>query len=105
VGRCRCQRNKYAKIDDEDYALVSQYQWYENEGYAITYRKDNTTGYPGVTVDPSTGYFRPNIQGWESGIARAVLDKHQAAVARDLWAVDMYGELASTNFPVVAFGP
>jgi hypothetical protein len=139
-----------------DLELVSQYSWYENKGYAVTYskgkrikmhrlimkaapgqavdhkdtdklnnqksnlrfctttqnnrngvlRKDNPTGYIGVTVDPSTGHFRPNI--YKDGKAVSFgqfLDKYHAALARDLWAVDMYGEFASTNFPVVAFGP
>src|SRR5215211_1823206 len=98
-------------IDEEDLALVSQYKWYINEGYAVTYhkgkrikmhrlimnaapgqaidhrdtnkknnqksnlrfctttqnnrngvlRKDNTTGYKGVSLEPSTGHYRPNI--------------------------------------------
>lgn len=29
----------FAKVDDDDFALLSQYRWYENEGYAITYYK------------------------------------------------------------------
>jgi hypothetical protein len=69
-------------------------------------RKDNSTGYQGVTVEPSTGHFRPNI--YKGGMALSFgqfENKHHAALARDLWALDMYGEFASTNFPVVAFGP
>ena len=69
-------------------------------------RKDNTTGYKGVSVEPSTGYFRPNV--YKDGVAISFgnfKNIHHAALARDLWAIDLYGEFASTNFPVVSFGP
>lgn len=71
-----------------------------------TLRKDNTTGYKGVSIEPSTGYFRPNV--YKDGVALSFgnfKDIHHAALARDLWALDLYGEFASTNFPVVSFGP
>jgi hypothetical protein len=149
-------KEKFAKIDDDDLALVSQYRWYENEGYAITYhkgkrtrmhrlimnasdgvdvdhrdieklnnqksnlrfctvtqnnrnvasRKNNTTGYKEVTIDPTTGHYRPNI--YKDGAALSFgqfKEKRHAALTRDLWALDIYGEFASTNFPVVSFGP
>jgi HNH endonuclease len=149
-------KGKFTKVDDDDFELVSQYSWYENEGYAITYckgkrirmhrlimnapdgvdvdhrdqdklnnqkynlrfctttqnnrnvrlHKNNTTGYKGVSIEPSTGYFRPNV--YKDGVAISFgnfKDIHHAALARDLWAVDLYGEFASTNFPVVSFGP
>jgi hypothetical protein len=149
-------QGKFAQIDDEDFEKVSQYKWYYNSGYALTYskgkrirmhrlvmnapdgvdvdhrdtnklnnqkpnlrlctttqnnrngilRKDNTTGYKGVSIEPSTGYFRPNV--YKDGVALSFgnfKDIHHAALARDLWAVDLYGEFASTNFPVVSFGP
>ena len=67
--------------------------------------KNNTSGYRGVTVEPSTGHYRPNIYKDGKAISFGHFkDIHHAALARDLWAVDMYGEFASTNFPVVAFG-
>src|SRR5882724_11043041 len=30
-------QNKHAQVDDSDFDLVSTYEWYCNEGYAITY--------------------------------------------------------------------
>ena len=72
----------------------------------IRLRKDNVTGYKGVTIESSTGHFRPNV--YKDGVALSFgnfKDIHHAALARDLWAVDLYGEFASTNFSVVSFGP
>jgi hypothetical protein len=66
-------------------------------------RKNSTTGYIGVTIEPSTGHYRPNI--YKDGRAVSFgqfLNPHYAALARDLWAVDFYGEFASTNFKAVA---
>jgi HNH endonuclease/AP2 domain len=68
-------------------------------------RKDNTSGYKGVSLDRSTGHWRAlmyaNGQAHYSG---QFLEKHHAALAYDLWAIDLHGEFASTNFSVVAFG-
>lgn len=69
-------------------------------------RKDNTSGYKGVSIDPSTGYWRPSV--YLNGKALyfgQYSDKRHAALAHDLWATDLYGEFVSTNFPVVSFGP
>jgi hypothetical protein len=148
-------QNKFAQIDDDDFALVSKYRWYENEGYAITYhkgkrikmhrlvmkaapsqpvdhrdtnklnnqkhnlrfctikennrngvlRKDNTSGYKGVFLDKSTGHWRPVVYVDAKPFSPGQFkNKAHAALARDLWALDLHGEFASTNFPVVAFG-
>lgn len=142
-----------AIIDDEDFALVSQYKWYCNEGYAVTYhkgkrvrmhrllmdakpgqqvdhrnrnrldnrrsnlrictladnnrnitlRKDNTSGYKGVSLDKTTGHWKPLV--YVNGKAKTFgqfKNKRHAALAYDLWAVDLHGEFASTNFKVVS---
>jgi HNH endonuclease len=72
----------------------------------LNVRKDNTFGYKGVSLEPSTGHWRPLI--YANGKAHTCgqfLKKKHAAFARDLWAVDLHGEFANTNFPVIAFGP
>jgi hypothetical protein len=71
-----------------------------------TLRKDNTSGYKGVSLDRSTGHWRALM--YASGnafFAGQYKDKRHAALCYDLWATDLHGEFASTNFPVVAFGP
>lgn len=69
-------------------------------------RRDNSTGYKGVTVEPTTGHYRPNIYQDGKAVSFGQFDDpHYAALARDLWAVAAYGEFANTNFPVVGFGP
>lgn len=150
-------QNKYAKVDDEWFDLVTRYgRWYYNDGYAITYRKgrrirmhrlimrakqgqridhrnhntldnrkanlrfstltqnncnrskgrNNTSGYIGVVQDPTTGHWRPNIYRRSKAISFGQFgDIHHAALARDLWALNLYGEFACTNFPIVFFGP
>jgi len=63
--------------------------------------KNNTSGYKGVSK------YR---NGWRTCIKcddkvvpiGTFKDKHHAALAYDLWATDVYGEFARTNFPVVA---
>jgi hypothetical protein len=66
-------------------------------------RKDNTSGYKGVSIDPSTGHWRPAVYvDGKSLYFGSYKDKHHAALAYDLWAVDLHGEFASTNFPVVS---
>lgn len=72
----------------------------------VGHRKNNTTGYKGVSIEPSTGKFRPNV--YKAGVALSFGNYEgirHAALARDLWAVALYGEFASTNFPVAFFGP
>lgn len=154
--RGKKSEGKFALCDDEDYEMLSQYKWYENEGYIITYhkgkrlrmhrlvmnapddldvdhrdhnkfnnqrsnlrfctlvqnnqngklRKDNTSGYKGVSLDRSTGHWRALI--YAEGTAYysgQYLEKEHAALAYDLWATYFHKEFASTNFPVVAFGP
>jgi hypothetical protein len=146
-------QGKFAIIDDEDYALVSQYNWYYNNGYAkayhqgkrlrmhrlilnaskgqpvdhrnrngldnrrcnlrlctlqennrnITLRKDNTSGYKGVSLDKTTGHWRPLV--FVDGKAKTCgqfKDKRHAALTYDLWATFFHGEFASTNFNVVS---
>ncbi len=146
-------QNKFALVDDKDYVLVSQYNWYYNNGYAKTYhkgkrirmhrlilnaskrqqvdhrdrngldnrrsnlrictiqennrnvglRKDNTSGYKGVSLDKTTGHWKPLV--YVNGEAKTFgqfKDKHHAALAYDLWATFFHGEFASTNFNVVS---
>ena len=144
------------QINDEDFGLVGQYNWYYNEGYAIAYskgkrlrmhrlilgakdnqtvdhqnrnrldnrrsnlrictlkennrnitmRKDNTSGYKGVVLDKTTGHWRPLI--YVDGKPKSCgqfIEKHHAALARDMWAIFFHGKFASTNFtPVVSQG-
>jgi hypothetical protein len=53
-------------------------------------RKDNTSGYKGVSLEPSTGRWRPNIYVDGKVVCFGnFIDPHHAAVARDLWAVDI----------------
>lgn len=71
-----------------------------------TLRKDNTSGYKGVSRDKSTGHFRPLVYaGGMAHYAGQFKDKRHAALAYDLWATDLHGDYASTSFPVVSFGP
>src|ERR1044071_4759066 len=113
----------FAKIDDDDLALVNQHRWYENAGYAKAYyqgkrirmhrlimkapdgiqidhrdtdklnneksnlrfctvtqnnrnvklHKRNPTGYKGVSVEASTGHFRPNV--YKDGVALSFGDR------------------------------
>jgi hypothetical protein len=144
-----------AIIDDKDFALVSKYNWYYNDGYAKAYhkgkrlrmhrlilnakngqqvdhqnrnrldnrhsnlrictlqennrnismRKDNTSGYKGVSLDKSTGHWKPLIHvDGKAKTCGQFKNKHHAALAYDLWAVDLHGEYASTNFTVVGSG-
>ena len=66
-------------------------------------RKNNTSGYKGVGLERSTGHWRPviyaNGKGYYCG---QFLDKRHAALAYDLWALELHGEFASTNFQVVS---
>jgi len=72
----------------------------------LNMRKDNTSGYKGVTLDKSTGHWKPLLYvDGEPFSFGCYKEKHHAALAYDLWATDLHGEFASTNFPVVAFGP
>jgi hypothetical protein len=145
-------RNQVALIDDEDYVLISQYNWYYNDGYAKAYhkgkrlrmhriilnakkqqvdhrnrnrldnrkcnlrlctlkennrninmRKDNTSGYKGVSLDKTTGHWKPLV--YVDGKAKTCgqfKDKHHAALAYDLWATFFHKEFASTNFDIVS---
>jgi HNH endonuclease len=69
-------------------------------------RKNNTSGYKGVMLEKSTGHWRPGIYAnGKCYYCGQFIDKHHAALAYDLWATDLHGEFANTNFPVVAFGP
>ena len=69
-------------------------------------RKDNTSGYKGVSVDKTTGHFRPLIYAkGKPHYCGQFIEKEHAALAYDLWATYLHGEFANTNFPVVAFGP
>lgn len=57
-------------------------------------RVDNTSGYIGVCRHP---------RGWQVHVGRHYVgiyaDKVEAAKARDRYAISMYGEFASLNFP------
>ena len=69
----------------------------------ITMRRDNTSGYIGVSLDKSTGHWRPTV--YVDGKVKTsgqFKDKHHAALARDLWAIFFHGEFASTNFSVIS---
>lgn len=69
-------------------------------------RKDNTSGYKGVSLEKSTGRWRPLVYAdGETHYVGQFKDKHYAALAYDLWATDLHGEFAASNFPVVSFGP
>lgn len=142
-----------AQIDDSDYELVKNYNWYYNEGYAkayykgkrirmhrlilgakgnqqvdhrnrnrldnrrsnlricsrkennrnITMRKDNTSGYKGVSLDKTTGHWRPIVYvNGKPKTCGQFKEKRHAALAYDLWATFFHGEYASTNFTVVS---
>ena len=67
-------------------------------------RKDSASGFKGVCIEKSTGHWRPYV--YVNGrplYFGQFKSKHHAALAHDLWAVDLHGEFASTNFPVVSF--
>lgn len=69
----------------------------------VSIRKDNTSGYKGVSLDKTTGHWRPSV--YVDGKAKRFglfKDKHHAALAYDLWCVDLHGEYASTNFKVIS---
>lgn len=146
-------QNKIALINDEDFVLVSKYNWYYNSGYAKAYhngkrirmhrlilgarkgqvvdhrnkigtdnqrsnirlctvkennrnttlRKDNTSGYKGVSLDKTTGHWKPIV--YVNGKPKTVgqfKDKHHAALAYDMWTIFFHKEFASTNFSVVS---
>ncbi len=62
-------------------------------------RKDNTSGYKGVSLDKSTGHWKPLI--YVDGKAKTCgqfKSKRHAALAYDMWSVFFYGEFANTNF-------
>ncbi len=67
--------------------------------------KNNTSGYRGIYREPSTGHWRPfiTIRGKMIHFG-SFKEKRHAALARDLWALDAYGEFAFTNFNVVCSG-
>lgn len=153
MQKIKLSQGKYAIVDDEDYDLVSRYNWYYNEGYAkayyqgkrlrmhrlilkakngqqidhrnrnrldnqrsnlrictlqennrnITLRKDNTSGYKGVSLDKSTGHWRPLV--YVDGKVKTsgqFLNKHHAALVYDLWATFFHKDFASTNFVVIS---
>jgi hypothetical protein len=69
----------------------------------ITLRKDNTSGYKGVSLDKTTGHWKPLV--YVDGKAKTCgqfIEKRHAALARDMWAIFFHGEYASTNFTVVS---
>jgi len=69
----------------------------------INMRKDNTSGYKGVSLDKTTGHWKPLV--YVDGKAKTCgqfKDKHHAALAYDLWATFFHKEFASTNFDVVS---
>lgn len=60
------------------------------------------SGYKGVYPDKSTGHWRTQISSNGKMLSIGNFqNKHYAALAYDLWAVDLYGEFARTNFTVV----
>ena len=69
----------------------------------VNIRKDNTSGYKGVSLDKTTGHWKPlvYVDGRQKTFGQ-FKDKHHAALARDLWAVFFHKEFASTNFNVVS---
>ena len=145
-------QNQTALIDDQDFALVSPYNWYYNDGYAkayhkgkvlrmhrlilhaskgrqvdhrnrnrldnrrsnlrlcnvkennrnITMRKDNTSGYKGVSLDKSTGHWKPLVYvDGKPKMFGQFKDKHHAALAYDMWSTFFHKDFASTNFNVI----
>ncbi len=81
--------------------IVSRSQNRTNSGL----RSDNVSGKKGVSLSKPSGKYVAQVQ-FNKG--RAYLGSfeniHHAALAYDLWAKDIYGEFAKTNFNVVLFG-
>lgn len=62
-------------------------------------RSNNTSGFKGVYRDKRRGVWTAQVKykGIQNNLGSFV-HKIDAAVARDLWAKDIYGDFASLNF-------
>jgi hypothetical protein len=65
--------------------------------------KNNTSGYKGVSWHKSGNGWRATLQMNGKQLSLSSKNLHHAALMYDLWAVDLYGEFACTNFDVVAY--
>lgn len=63
------------------------------------------SGFKGVWKDPTCKNYRAaiSVKGKMEALG-SFKNPHHAALVMDLWLVDLHGEYAQTNFPIVAFG-
>lgn len=61
-------------------------------------RPGTSSIYKGVYRCKQTGMWQCNVGKFRIGRFRS---EQHAAMAYDLWAIDIYGEFASTNFPII----
>lgn len=68
-------------------------------------KRDSKSKFKGIAVSPSGRYGVTLAKDKKNFYIGTFKTEHQAALVYDLWAIDLHGEFANTNFPVAIAGP